>query len=109
MRITKHAAERTRERAGLKRKALERMAAKALEDGLTHAEAKGPLKDFVSNLYLKHRTANGVRIYGEFVFIFCGHTLVTVFRLPNSHLRLANKLWKRKRAALDQRRRRSVS
>lgn len=67
MKVSRHAKQRMKERCGFNGKAQERMARKALTDGITHAQTKGRLNK---------------RIYGDNAYIFCGETLVTVIPVP---------------------------
>jgi len=55
----------------------------AFNKGLTHAQAIGRLSKYFDKLYLEHETANNVRIYANYVWIFANETLVTVFPIPN--------------------------
>ena len=96
--VTRHAGKRIRERVGLNKKAVERLANKALNEGLAHKECKGQLHHFVSNLFKRYGVANGIRVYSEKVFIFAGSNLITVMHLPHEHKKTANKLMKGKQA-----------
>lgn len=91
-RITAHAQERGRQRLGLHRSALQRTADRVLAEGITHAEATGQLKRYIDRLYLSHKPANAIRIYGEQVYIFHGVTLITVLPLPHNLRGLAAKI-----------------
>lgn len=96
MRVTNHAEDRLRERAGFNRKAAARMAQRALSRGLKHRDAVGRLRSYLDGLFLAHGTANNMRVYGEFVYLFKADTLITVLSLPRE-LRASA------RAALDAR------
>lgn len=89
--ITDHAFIRTKERLGLDKKATERHAMKAYVAGLQHKNCKLPLKKHVDELYLRYKTCDNIRIYGEVVFLFSRNKLITVYQLPNELKRLANK------------------
>lgn len=82
MTITKHAKQRMKERCGFNKKTAERMAHKAFYNGITHAQTKGKLNKWITNLYFKNEKANNIRLYGENAYIFCGETLVTVIPVP---------------------------
>lgn len=81
--ITHHAHERAGERLGLNAKAIRRTAVKALEKGLAHCETGGSLKRYCDKLFLTHRKATNMRIYGEHIWLFTGRVLLTVLLLPN--------------------------
>jgi len=82
-RITAHAQERAKKRVGLNAHALERVATKALNNGVTHGETSGRLNRYLTKLYLTHEKGNNNRIYGEHIFIFQGNILITVLQLPH--------------------------
>lgn len=96
--ITDHAFERCKERCGWHRKAAQRMATLALNEGIGHKDTKGALKRYVDGIYLSERNANNVRIYGRHVFLFAGVTLITVLHLDHQHVRAVEDLSGRKKA-----------
>jgi len=96
-RITKHARERMKERMGAGKHASDRVAKIALEKGLTHSETNGKLKSLLDGIFLKHGTANNMRIYSEKIFLFSGDTLITVLPLHQEYRKIALKLLKRKK------------
>lgn len=85
--ITDHAYKMAKKRLKWKRNVIDKMAAKAFEEGILHSQTKGKLKRYIDKLYLSHRTANNIRIYGEDVYFFAGDTLITLYRLPSSMLK----------------------
>ena len=89
--ISDHAYLRAKQRLGLKNKSFKKLAEKAFISGVTHSELKGQPKKYVSWLYLRNRTANNIRIYGEVIFLFSKNNLITVYKLPN---RLSKKVLK---------------
>ncbi len=82
MDVSKHAEDRLKERCGFNRKTFERMAQKAYEDGITHAQTKGRLNKWITSLYFRNRNANNIRLYGDKAYIFCDEVLVTVIQIP---------------------------
>ena len=58
------------------------MARNVFEKGLSHAEAQGALKKYISFLFLKRKKANNIKIYDRKVWIFANETLITVFPIP---------------------------
>jgi hypothetical protein len=95
--VTKHAQERLKERMGVNKQAGDRLAKIAMEKGLTHAETNGRLKSLLDDIFLKHKTANNMRIYSEKVFLFHDEILITVLPLDQEYKRIALKLCKRKK------------
>lgn len=84
MNISNHARRRMKERCGFNRKAQDRMAEKAFNEGITHKQTKGRLHKWVTSLFFKNCNANNIRLYGDNAYIFCGETLVTVIPIPSN-------------------------
>lgn len=82
MKVTRHAKQRIHEREGLGKSATERKAQLALERGYRHSDTKGELKKWLDEQWEYKRTANGMRIYGDKLYVFAGLTLVTVLQVP---------------------------
>lgn len=82
--MTKHAIERGKERMGLNRKALKRMAKKALVEGKPHSSTRGRLRKYITKLFFQEGKANNTKIYGEFIYLFHNDLLITVYNLPNN-------------------------
>jgi len=82
MEITQHAYQRAKKRFSWTGSTLDRMAAKALAEGMLHAEAKGKLRKYLDGVWLRHRNGN-FRIYGQNLYIFVGEKLVTLYRIPS--------------------------
>jgi len=95
MKITRHAKKRTKERCG---NSSDRTAAIAFEKGLKHSECVGALSKYAYYLYCHNKRANNIRFYGNYVYIFCDTTLITVITLPSAHKKAVDKLMARKNA-----------
>lgn len=68
----------------MQKKSLDRMAQRAFEQGITHAQTKGRLNKWITKLYFKNQTASNLRIYGEKCYLFDrNETLITVMDIPN--------------------------
>lgn len=96
MYLTAHSQDRIRERCGLPKSSAEKLVAKALTDGIPHKDTAGRLNRYITSLYLKERSANNIRIYHRFIYIFHAETLITVFPLPNEFHRTEDKLKQKK-------------
>lgn len=92
MRVSRHADRRVRERIGIPRSAVQRMAVKARNDGVCRLDTHGPLRRYMDALYHYNDTADNIRIYAEKVWIFSGTTLITVWDLPKKYRNRANAL-----------------
>lgn len=90
--VTNHAKQRTKERLGVRKKTADKIATKALNQGITHSMVKGNLKSYLDKLYLKERTANNLRIYNRKVYLFKDTVLVTVLNLPQNLVKTADKI-----------------
>jgi hypothetical protein len=82
MKISDHGEHRVRERLGLKKKAVARLAERALTEGATHAQFSGRMKRYLDRVFLEHRNAGNMRVLNGYLFLFSGETLVTCWALP---------------------------
>lgn len=96
--ITRHGDKRTRKRVGVNRSAVERLARKALADGITRYDAKGGLRRYLDALYHYNGQADNIRVYAEKVWIFSGNILITVLDLPQKYKNRANGIAKKESA-----------
>lgn len=87
MEVSMHAAERLKERCGLNKKSMQRMAQKAFNKGIRHSQTRGRLNKWVTGLYFNNRNANNIRLYGDKAYIFCEEILVTVIQIPTDLMR----------------------
>lgn len=95
--VTRHAEKRIRQRLGLNKKSTERAAEKALQFGVTHAEAKGNLCRYLDGIFLLNYRPTNIRVYNHSVYLFCDTKLITVLPLPNNLWIYADKLQKKKK------------
>ena len=82
--VTKHAHDRLKERLGLPKSARARMAAKAFELGLKRGDVRGKLRQYLGLCSTEYGRCNNIRVYGEYLWLFDGAILVTVFLIPKS-------------------------
>lgn len=82
--VTAHARKRMKSRLGLPKSAIQRLADTAFESGHQHKDARGKAKRYLDRLFLLQKSATNLRVYGDFVYVFCDQTLVTVFQLPHN-------------------------
>ena len=99
--VTRHAKQRTKERVGIPKRAAVKNANRALEKGIKHSETSGGLHRYVAALYWREQTANNIRIYGEYVYIFHDSTLITVFIPPQKYRKAANQLQKNREVSTN--------
>ncbi len=83
--VTKHAKARLKHRCGFSGKNYDKIALRALQDGITHSEVKGRLGRWVDGLYLSKKNANNIRLYGDKAYLFHNNVLITVIQIP-THL-----------------------
>lgn len=91
MRLTRHGKQRTRERLGVPKRAVERLVEKALTEGKRHSDFAGSFRRYLDGQFLKHRTANNMRVYSGHLFIFDSDTLVTAWLLPGKFRKIAER------------------
>lgn len=94
--ISQHSEIRLKERCGLNKSSMKRMADRAYKYGVTHSEATGNLKKWMDRLYLSYERSNNTRLYGDKAYLFHDNFLITVIQIPNNLLRIALKLQKKK-------------
>lgn len=99
--ITKHAYKRMKERCGYNKVSCQRMAERAFSKGVSQSDVSGRLDRYFSQLYCYDYSANNLRIYGEFVYVFSNYNLVTVMPLPNELKESVKKTMKAKESSLS--------
>lgn len=82
--VSKHAEQRMKERLGLNKRSIARIAEKAYMNGIRRKDTKGMLSKWIDGVYLKNKNANNIRLYGDMLYIFCDNILVTVFQIPTN-------------------------
>lgn len=92
MNMSNHATDRMNERCGLNKKSAERLSKLALENGISHSNTSGSLNRYLTKLFFYNKTANNIRIYGEYVYIFCDDILITVMPLDNKYKKIVRNI-----------------
>ena len=92
MNMSNHATDRMNERCGLNKKSAERLSKLALENGISHSDTSGSLNRYLTKLFFYNKTANNIRIYGEYVYIFCDDILITVMPLDNKYKKVVRSI-----------------
>ena len=94
--ISKHSKKRCKERLGLSKNNTDKVAEKALKNGIHYYDASGSLKRYIGYLYESHnRIANNIVIYNRNVYIFQNNRLITLIHLPNQYLEISDKIQRR--------------
>lgn len=88
LRVTRHARMRSKERFGIKGKAAERLAERALLVGLSRSDVTGKLARYFDELYARHKKGNNIRVYAGKIFVFHDDVLLTVMPLPESLIKV---------------------
>lgn len=81
--ISEHGYARLKERNGWNRKAATRMIGKIYQNGLRPQQVKGHLKKWVNNKVDYGKDGNEFVLFGEKLYIFNGHTMITVLQTPS--------------------------
>ena len=89
MEITNHAYEQAKARFKWKNKVLDKMALRALEEGMSHKDTKSRLNRYISRKWKMHKHCNNTKIYGENIFFFNNDVLITLYRLPQELIKYA--------------------
>lgn len=97
MNVTKHATKRIKTRLGVPKQSSDRIAGQALEYGIRHSDTTGALNRYITNLYFRHSTANNIRVFNSYVYIFQDEKLITVFQLPQKFRKAANRIADKKK------------
>ena len=72
-----------KQRCGVGKHSINRMAKKVYDFGIKHSETTGNLKKWVDRLYFYNQTANQIRLYGDKAYIFHNQILITVVQIPH--------------------------
>lgn len=91
-RMTNHFGSHRRQLSLLEESSCDKVAALALQHGIRHAEARGAFGRYLDRLFLLKRTANHIRVYGDFIYLFNGQRLVTTFPLPHKYKSVVRKI-----------------
>ncbi len=89
--VTKHAQRRMKQRCGVGKSSVKRLAKKVYDFGMTHSETSGNLKKWVDGLYFYNQTANQIRLYGDKAYIFHNQVLITVVQIPHNLVRFVKR------------------
>lgn len=92
--LTHHACSRGRERFSLSKHSLARLAERALQSGIQRQQTRGSLRSYLDTLWTQYYRADNMRVYGEYLFLFSGTILITVWHLPAIYRRHAARLSK---------------
>lgn len=90
IRITNHACDR-RKRLGLSKDTFSKTAQKAFTEGVRHCDTVGSLNRYITSLYFKNKTANNVRVYNQYIWLFTEDLLITVYPLVNKYKKVVDK------------------
>lgn len=83
MNLTNHAKKRLKERCGISKGSASMMTERAYERGVPHNELTGELQKWVNFVYLTHKSAGYLCIYGSQLYVFKNQALITVLNVPN--------------------------
>lgn len=83
--VTNHAKKRIRQRAGVGKKACQRLAANAVERGVNRTQLTGSVRRYLDKLYFSHDDCTDIIVYSNKVFVFAKTVLVTVMHLPSKY------------------------
>lgn len=86
--LTRHAVKRIRQRLGLPKKAVEKLANEAWANGHNQGEYSGAMRRYLDWVILHREEAHKatLRVHDRYLFVFRDDTLITAWLLPN-HLK----------------------
>ena len=88
--ITRHAQKRLHERLGLQKKSMQRIVNKAYYTGKRLEDFNGGVYQYLYNIEHSNKQLHGdnstIRVYGDFIYLFAGKYLITVFQLRQPKL-----------------------
>jgi len=90
--VTEHGKFRVRKRVGIKKSVVNKLVSNAFNNGICHSNAIGSLKKYFYRLYKSNTSANNIRMFNHYVWIFSNDILITVFPLPNKFKNVCDKL-----------------
>lgn len=93
--LTNHAEKRLKERNGLNKKSMQRIADRAYDKGVPRKKTKGRLRKWIDKAYYKTETPMDVKLYGDKLYIFTADgnkALVTVLFVPQDLMKDADKM-----------------
>lgn len=80
--VTKHGYDRARQRIGVPKRAVERLAGKAMEEGLGIEDFTGAARGYLISQQRQSGINSEVKVYHGFVFMFCSRGLITTWPMP---------------------------
>lgn len=96
LKITQHAYIKARLRFRWNRSTLNKMALRALTKGIHYNNSVGTLKSYIHSIWVKYKSCNNIRIYGENVYLFQDGKLITLYRVNNEMTKYINAHKRRK-------------
>lgn len=88
--VTYHAEKRIRQRIGVPKSAVKKLAVKARNHGVERVETHGSLRRYLDKVYYYNPNSTLIYIWAEKIFIFADDALVTVLNLPPRYRNAAN-------------------
>lgn len=81
--VTKHARKRMKERCGLNKRSVQRMAQRVYELGVCGDDVNGSLKRWIACHNAWNETKE-IRLYGDHCFVFARGKMITVLHIPQT-------------------------
>jgi len=90
VRVTKHAKQRSRERAGLSKSSLQRMLPKIVVRGRRASEFAGAFQRYLISLQYLHSDGNqkDVIVYALHIYIIIDQRVITVMKVPRKYIKV---------------------
>lgn len=98
--MTRCASRKFQAKQGMNKDRAQKQANKILKYGVTHKEAQGELKRFMTYLYFRCGS-NNTRLYGDTAYLFDGRVIISQYRIPDRLVSLVKQMNAEKREAID--------
>jgi hypothetical protein len=81
--VTRHAERRVRERLGLPKRTVQKLADRALSEGSPYTDFSGAFRHYLNGVLMEGGNAENLRVFNQYLFLFAGERLITVWVLPH--------------------------
>ena len=90
VRITKHAKQRSKERAGLTKSSLERMLPKIVSEGRRSGDFVGSFQRYLNGLHGIHSMGyhKDIVVYALYIYVLVDKRVITVLQVPKKYLKV---------------------
>jgi len=81
--VTDHAHQRIVERIGIPPDEVIKLVRIAYYKGINSDRLTKTLKAYIEKRSIRYESTNEIKLYNDYLFVFCGQLLITVLSMPN--------------------------